>query len=369
MVTLEAGDMSNIEYARPITALKGIGIFIIAFFWHYQWFYPYQYPFMDIAYIRIILWPLYRYGFLFVELFFMLSGFGMMMGYSERIKSNDISFKNYIFRRLKKIYPLHFGALVYVIVLEIIYCSLNNSYYAYYDISWQSILLNLLLLHRGFFRWGADINGPAWTISVCFLLYFIFYFIRKYFKKDSYFFITMIIFSIIYLPAIIFEMKIPIYHKDIARGVICFTIGCFIEYLYSTNLLSKISPGGGYGISICIVFYIAQSLLLTKIECWQLLYIFGFLPCIMICALTNKFILFVLDSKIFQSLGKISMEIYLLHFPVSISLVTLFSFLNINYDTTTISFWLLYTILTIVISICVKKLGRLRNYVVKNSIC
>jgi len=355
MMALQFGDKKNNEYSGAVTALKGIGIFIIAFFWHYQWFYPAQYPFMTIPCIRKILWTLYRYGFLFVELFFMLSGFGMMSGYSERIKKNNIFFKEYIFRRLKKIYPLHFATLVYVVVLELIYYSMNNTYFIYFNIDSRSILLNLLLLHRGFFSYGANINGPAWTVSVCFLLYCIFYLVRKTLKRDLYFFLAMVTLSTIYLPAVIFEIEMPIYHIDIARGIICFTIGCIIEYLYSNDLLSKNNWGSGICISICIGFYIAQSLLLTKIECWQLLYIFIFLPCLIICALKNKFILSILETAIFQLLGKISMEIYFLHFPVSLSLIMLFDFLKIDYNTSTISFWFLYMLLTIAISICLRR--------------
>ena len=236
---------SNSEYFGAVTALKGIGIFIIAFFWHYQWFYPSQYPFMNIPFIHTVLWPLYRYGFLFVELFFMLSGFGMMHGYSERIKNGTISFKEYILKRIKKLYPLHFATLVYVIILELIWYSSHNTYWIYFDINWKSILLNLLLLQRGFLNYGASINGPSWTISVCFLLYCLFYFIRKYLKKDLAFFLTMITISVIYLPAIIYKIGGPLYHIDIARGIVCFTIGCIIEYLYSNNLLTNEKIRGG----------------------------------------------------------------------------------------------------------------------------
>lgn len=53
------------------------------------------------------------------------------------------------------------------------------------------------------------------------------------------------------------------------------------------------------------------------------------------------------------------MEIYLLHFPVAISLVMAFDFLNVDYDASENLFWLFYAILTIGISIFIKNIGRL----------
>lgn len=58
---------------------------------------------------------------------------------------------------------------------------------------------------------------------------------------------TMIGISGAYLPAIIYKSEIPVYNIDIARRIICFTIGCIIEYLYSNNLLTAKKPReGGY---------------------------------------------------------------------------------------------------------------------------
>lgn len=241
----------NTVCSEAITALKGIGSFIIAFFWHYHCFFsPNRLPFIDIRYVRTIVLPLYDYGYLFVELFFMLSGFGMMRGYSERIKNGKLGFINYIFKRIKKIYPLHFITLVYVVVLELVYYSTHNTYWIYFDINLKSIALNLFLLQDGYFnnsyfKIGTHINGPAWTISEIFLLYCIFYVVRKCMKNNGHFWGTMVSLSIVYLPAILFQINLPIYNVNIGRGIICFAIGCIIEWLYSNNLLSTQNLRGG----------------------------------------------------------------------------------------------------------------------------
>ena len=109
-----------------LNGLKGIGAFIIAFMWHYQHF------------INSTSGPLskyfplsFNYGYLMVEIFFILSGFGMMMGYCDRILEHKINFKDYIFKRLKKIYPLFLLTLLITAVLEFIYLRLNGSTFVY----------------------------------------------------------------------------------------------------------------------------------------------------------------------------------------------------------------------------------------------
>ena len=80
-----------------IDGMKGIGACIIAFFWHYQHFKPQNgSPFFSVFPVS------YKNGFLMVGLFFMLSGFGMMLGYSERVTGHLISFREFIVKRLKR---------------------------------------------------------------------------------------------------------------------------------------------------------------------------------------------------------------------------------------------------------------------------
>ena len=61
-----------------LNTLKFFASISIAFLWHYNDFVTRNFPFG-----YKFLWS-YKKGFIFVELFFMLSGFGMFMGYGKR---------------------------------------------------------------------------------------------------------------------------------------------------------------------------------------------------------------------------------------------------------------------------------------------
>ena len=82
--------MNKIE-TKCLNALRFFAAGIIAFVWHYQHFAPeHGSPFAS-----VFRWS-YRYGWLMVELFFMLSGFGMFLGYANKIQAHQISFAQYI---------------------------------------------------------------------------------------------------------------------------------------------------------------------------------------------------------------------------------------------------------------------------------
>ena len=127
-----------------IDGLKGVCACIIAFIWHYRHFMrPPTAPFFSLFPV------MYQYGDKLVELFFALSGFGMMLGYGRKILNHDISFQNYILRRLRKIYPLFFLSTTIVAVLELILHKHTGNFFVYGNYDLYHFLLNLLLLQNG----------------------------------------------------------------------------------------------------------------------------------------------------------------------------------------------------------------------------
>ena len=88
----------------------------MAFVWHYQHFKPQNgSPFDMLFKVSYVM------GWSMVDLFFMLSGFGMMIGYGKRVFEKNISFKCYFIKRLKRLYPLFIFTTALVFFLELIY--------------------------------------------------------------------------------------------------------------------------------------------------------------------------------------------------------------------------------------------------------
>ena len=117
----------NEKHINEIDGLKGLGACIVAFLWHYQHFKPEFSPFYKLMPVA------YDYGWAMVELFFMLSGFGMMAGYSDKILNRETTFKAFLLKRIKKIYPIFLFSIVLTIFFNSLYMLITNGQNFIYD--------------------------------------------------------------------------------------------------------------------------------------------------------------------------------------------------------------------------------------------
>lgn len=122
----------------------------------------------------------FRGSSIFVEFFFVLSGFVLAHGYAFR---DNLSFRNFMGTRFFRLYPLHlFMLLVFVFLelgkwgaLEFFGIAFNNAAFSE-DYAVESILPNLLLLHAWTpYTNPLSFNTPSWSISIEFYTYLLLY--------------------------------------------------------------------------------------------------------------------------------------------------------------------------------------------------
>jgi peptidoglycan/LPS O-acetylase OafA/YrhL len=119
--------------------------------------------------------PLTRHGYLFVDFFFVLSGFVIAHAYRKRIGSLGDAGR-FLIRRIGRVWPLHVVILAAFVVLEL--CRLWFRFDSVppftRDHAPEYLITNLLLIQafniHDYLTW----NGPAWSISVemgCYVLF------------------------------------------------------------------------------------------------------------------------------------------------------------------------------------------------------
>lgn len=121
----------------------------------------------------------FRSAWLLVDLFFVLSGIVMSLSYVES-DFGRFSLREFMVRRLARVYPLHLVMLVANLLFRLLRISLvmagivvaapaafevNNAY---------SFVLNVFLLHSIGFVDYLSWNAPSWSISVEFYTYLVF---------------------------------------------------------------------------------------------------------------------------------------------------------------------------------------------------
>ena len=110
---------------------------------------------------------LFRHGYLFVDFFFVLSGFVIAHAYGGRLKSvGDLA--PFVIKRLGRVWPLHAVMLGAFVGIELcrLWFHIDSATPFVKDRSVEAIFTNLLLIQsfniHDYLTW----NGPAWSISV-----------------------------------------------------------------------------------------------------------------------------------------------------------------------------------------------------------
>lgn len=113
-------------------------------------------------------------SWLFVDFFFVLSGFVIAANYGDRFAGQRISFGRFAWRRLMRLYPLHLFMLVLFILTEFAFSMLQpeGAFEGAYapELIWENVLLLQSFGVSGFLNW----NYPSWSISAEFYTYLAF---------------------------------------------------------------------------------------------------------------------------------------------------------------------------------------------------
>lgn len=167
--------IANKKEIRSHTSLRGWAALMVVFV-HFRSFFhssidPDEFTFF-----------LYK-GYLWVDFFFILSGFVMAYVYDidhpKRHSMQDAM--QYLIARIARIYPLHLITLAATLLLFILLALINpgtaEEYCCVFDDSLrtaESLVANLLLIHSwGMFDW-VTWNLPSWSLSAEFFCYLIF---------------------------------------------------------------------------------------------------------------------------------------------------------------------------------------------------
>lgn len=121
--------------------------------------------FAEGSWLEIPIFALFSYGWLGVDIFFVLSGFIMAYVYAEKLQIGG-----YLVRRLARIYPLYLATtLAAILTIELL-----GAPAAFGAISPFDVWMNLLMLQGWYAEWRGSINFVSWSVSAEFAAYLMF---------------------------------------------------------------------------------------------------------------------------------------------------------------------------------------------------
>lgn len=331
-----------------LDGLKAIGCCLVAFFWHYQHFGKFDNPpFYKIFFL------LYQSGGLAVELFLMISGYTMALGYIGRIWKDEMNFREYIVRRMKKVWIISTITLLVVTVEQCLYLNLTGEVFVVKGFDFYHFVLNLFLLQAGWFENSYSFNSPAWFLSTLMLCYIVFYILLKLTKNNKKFLAigALLIIAVGYICLCV-KSTLPFLHSGFAaRGYMCFFIGVILYLLHEKSVKSTlIVPIVGF-ILIVATFFVSK-ITGVDVNVRQILCIWVVFPTAIILAVNVRVCETLLSVKPLKNLAGISMEVFLWHFPIQLLIVICNIVFNININYTSKLFYLFYVALVIFVSYC-----------------
>lgn len=310
-----------------LTPLRGIAAICVVFF-----------------HARLILFPqwmapLTEYthfvenGFLWVDLFFILSGVVMMHVYQPSFVQ-DISlskWKSFMWMRFARIYPLFFITLIVLILWETVKASHGIGFYggALFE-KWgmsgipafegpfnrtESILANILMLH-GLIVKDLSWNISSWSLSVEWLSYMVFPFLVPFLsrKKLSFLFPTICLIGLLYINHSKGSLDVTGGISAFIRAITSFTLGA---WMYTLSISTKQQRLLNNDFALLTVFAICIGLLhLPKSNYHNVFVVLSFAALVFIAIKQSERdtpVFKVLDNRFTRFLGDISYSIYLWH--------------------------------------------------------
>ena len=284
-------------------------------------------------------------GYLWVDFFFLLSGFIISHVYGETLTHNFLKWhhiKTYLWARFSRIYPLHIFTLLLLIPFALVFpivspgVMADGSWKTFF--AWSAIFDNLVLInsmnHYTYLSW----NILSWSIGAEWWAYFAACFIIPFvFKKNK---VQILVTSAVAI-AILSTMVYLNDNLDITfnygwlRCIAEFSLGAVLYQIFQKEI-------GKNWLSKDILFLFSTILIVLNLHFrWNdLLIIPAFGILLLTTAFNNGTVKTILETKTFKYLGDISYSIYLMHGVWFMVFWFCLPYLKSNYGINTFDIWM-----------------------------
>ncbi len=270
---------------------------------------------------------LVRHGYLFVDFFFVLSGFVIAQAYTRRL-ALDKGIGSFLRLRLARLYPVHLVMLAAFIAYELFQLGygliggdMATAPFTEKERSPIAIITNLFLLQGMGVHDSITWNGPSWSISTEFYAYVFFavsFLLRPVWRYSLYVFASCV--SLLVLWRYSDDFMDATYDFGYFRNIFgfCIGIGCYhltkamprtggvayhsvLELIALVVIVMFVGVAGGTSFSLASPFIFGGALLLYWSE----------------AGLVSR----LLNNRFLQVLGKISFALYMVHKFIQIAIL------------------------------------------------
>lgn len=248
---------------------------------------------------------------LFVDFFFVLSGFVIAMNYLNRLNTKG-DFFQFVKKRFIRLYPLLFYTEIVFLIASIAgeHSVLKNAPILDSSFYFFTVLDTLTFMGSTPVLGGwLGLNYPGWSISSEMISYVVFGLILLFLpRKKNIAFFLIIVLSAVFI--INHGQYLLANDYGFIRGLLCFCMGIFTFELIKNRNLQLSFLELPYLIFLIAAMYLAHHL---ELNVWKLIFPVIFSFGIFIFCNSSGFVTKLLKTPVFQYLGRISYSIYLNH--------------------------------------------------------
>lgn len=307
-------------YLTTLTPLRGIAALLVVIF-HSNLM---LLPFLPMGKPHFI-WA----GWLWVDFFFVLSGFIISYVYGDAFKDTLTSgdYWKYIKARFARVYPLHFVTLVWCLICAIIMLHFAEGVAPFFHdmLSPTAAIPSLVFLQSLGLYISAPLNTPSWSLSTEWWVYMIFPLLVPLFSRLKTGGLVMMLFCIGGLFAFIKYYLGPvglpfpggspslniITDFGVFRCLAGFLLGMLLFRVYEESIAIDF-----FKKSWVFVFFFLAVMVTMHFGVEDILVIALFPFVILAAAYNDTMIKKALDTPVLQRLGDWSFSIYMVHVPI-----------------------------------------------------
>ncbi|MBE7941715.1 MULTISPECIES: acyltransferase [Ramlibacter] len=264
--------------------------------------------------------PLVRNSYLFVDFFFVLSGFVIAWNYAHRLDGWP-AVRRFMALRLGRVYPLHFFMLLCFVALETLKLAAGYPQSAATAFTGENqpfaVLTNLLLLQSLGLHHSLTWNGPSWSISTEFWTYLLFALAALWLGLRNSLLVGIALIAPLALSHLSRSGMDTTYDWGLLRCVFGFALGVACERLYlaSTTVAPGRAPSAGMtAVELATVAAVVLFVSAAGTSALSFMAPFVFAVAVLVFAREGGWVSRLLRWGPLHTLGLLSYSIYLTHF-------------------------------------------------------
>jgi len=288
-----------------IDSLRGIAALVVVLT-HFQ-------PFF---WTKVVHW-----GFLAVDLFFILSGFVLTRTYERQVLSGSITARNFLARRFARLAPLHYLAMGLLGIMDVASWATGHGHVFNWYMPLYSFFLNLLFLQNVGLTNEMTWNDVSWSISTEMAVNLIWFYALSRLRPTVALFAAAIVAASLFIFTTMgpnldftFANKFGI-NIGLVRCIMGFSLGVVMARLMRPGICTPSAAGHVTAVAVlALMAWVGYSYREPGMEGADYVVVLFLYPALLFLALDNRtFLSPFLRWRPLVFLGDISYSVYLMH--------------------------------------------------------